>query len=295
MDERRNDDASAPNLRTGLAVVAVLALVAVTGCVGDGEADVGRTIEVNAEPTQENVTGDEVFESAFESVEDIGTYRVESETRMDLASFFGVSMSMNTTGEFDRNESLAHATTEGEQGAELLGFSGGESFETEVYRTSDARYTRRSNESVTRDWETAETDEPLPPGLDDVSATVEGADASLEGVSEMDDKEAYVLSLDMSASRIGEAFSRTVEAHGTGRVGESDEGEDVSENSVNVSEAYLWVDRETRRPLRFAYLVNLDIEGDGENEASGSMEIFGDTRYTYDDDVEIEVPEEVRE
>jgi hypothetical protein len=293
MDERRNDDASAPNLRTGLAVVAVLVLVAVTGCVGGGEADVGRTIEINAEPTQDNVTADEVFESAFESVEDVGTYRVESETRMDLASFFGFSMSMNTTGEFDRNESLSHTTTEGEQGAELLGFSGGESFETEVYRTSDARYTRKSNESVTRDWETTEAGEPLPPGLDDVSATIEGADASLEGVGEMDGKEAYVLSLDMSASRIGEAFSRTMETHGTGRVDESDEGEEVSKNSVNVSEAYLWVDRETHRPLRFAYLVNLDIEGDGENEASGSMEIFGDTRYTYGDGVEIEVPDEV--
>jgi hypothetical protein len=146
---------------------------------------------------------------------------------------------------------------------------------------------------VTRDWETTETDEPLSPGLDDMSATVEGADASLEGVGEVDGEEAYVLSLDMSASRIGEAFSRTMETHGTGRIGEDDEGEEISEDAVNVSEAYLWVDRETHRPLRFAYLVNLDIEGDGENETSGSMEIFGDTRYTYGDGVEIEVPDEV--
>jgi len=293
MSENRKDDTESPTLRTILAVVAVLALVAVTGCVGGGEADVGRSIDVDAEPTQGNVTGDEVLESALESAEDVGTYRIESETRMDVASFFGVSMSMNTTGEFDRNESLAHTTTDGEQGAELLGFSGGESFETEVYRTPNARYTQRSNESVTGDWETTETDDPLPPGLGDISTAVEGANASLEGVTEVDGKEAYVLSLDVPASRIGEAFSRTMETHGTGRLGGDNGGEETSEEAVNASETYLWVNQETYRPLRFAYIVSLSFEGEGEDEASGSMEILGDTRYTYGDGVEIEVPEAV--
>jgi hypothetical protein len=291
MNGNRNDG-STPSLRTGLTVVAVLALFAVTGCVGGGNADVGADITPETEPAETNETGDEILSTALDTAEDVETYRVESETRMDLASFFGFSISMNTTGEFDRNESLAGVTTEGEQGAELLGLSGGEGFETTVYRTTDKRYTRRSNGSVTRDWATTETDAPLPPGLDDMSATVEGADASLEGVGEIDGEETYVLSLDMSASRIGEAFSRTMETHGPSGFGD-DEGGDASDSAVNVSQTYLWVDSETHRPLRFAYLVDLDFEGEGEDEAGGSMEILGDTRYTYGDGVEIEVPGEV--
>jgi len=82
-----------------------------------------------------------------------------------------------------------------------------------------------------------------------------------------------------------------MEDHGSGQFGDGEGGGNASEGDVNTSDAYLWVDRETHRPLRFAYLVSLNFEGEGENEASGEMEILGDTRYTgYGEEVGTEVP-----
>ena len=283
-----------PSLRTGLTVVAVLALVAVTGCVGGGNADVGADITPDTEPAETNMTGDEILGTALDTAEDVETYRFESETRMDLASFFGVSISMNTTGEFDRNESLAHARTEGEGGAELFFLSGGEYFETEVYQSSGRWYTRTLNETTSGNWETTDAERPLSPGLKDLSTTVREAEPRLEGVAEVNGTEAYVLSLNVSAESLGEAFSRTMEDHGSGQFDDGEDGGNASEGDIETSEAYLWVEKETYSPLRFAYIVSLSFEGDGENEASGEMEILGDTRYTgYGDDVEIEVPEAV--
>lgn len=277
------------NSRRAFGLVAMIALVAATGCVGGGNADVGANITPDTDTVETDVTGDEVLSSALDTADGVDTYTVESETRMDLASFFGVSSEMNTTGEFDRVEGVAYTQTEGEQGAQLLGFSGGESFETEVYRTNDARYRRSSNGSVTGDWNRSDAGAPLPPGLEDLARTVEDADATLEGVAEVDGTEAYVLSLDVSASTLGKTFSRTMDTHGPRDLGE-DDGGNASEGDVNVSETYIWVDRETDRPVRFAYLVNLGFGGDGEDEAGGSMEFMTDTRYAYEE-VDVEAPE----
>lgn len=278
------------NGRNALVVVAVVLLTAATGCVGGGDADVGAEIAPDAEPVETNETGDELLTSALNTAEDVETYAVETETRMDLASFFGVSMEMNTSGEFDRGEGVAYTRSQGEAGVELLGLSGGEEFKTEVYQTSEARYTRRSNGSVTGDWNRSRMDAPLPLELGRMSRTVEEAEATVEGVEEVDGTEAYVLSLDVPVSDVGKDFSSAMETHGPENFGEDDNGGNASEGDVNTSETYLWIDRDTDRPLRFAYIVNFEFTGDGGDEAGGSMEFMGDRRYVYED-VEVRTPD----
>lgn len=292
MNDNRNDGTT-QMIRTGLAVVAVVALVVTTGCVGGGNASVGADINPDTEPAETNETGDELLGAALNATDGVETYRIDSETRMDLASLFGLSIEMNTTGEFDGSRNLARTSTDGNVSVGFLGFSGGEDFETEVYQRSERRHTKKSNESVTGDWTTTETGAPLPLGLEDTSTTVDGANATLEGVAGVDGTEAYVLSLEVPASRLGEAFSRTTETHGPRGFGENEEGGEAPEDAVNATEAYLWVDRETHRPLRFAYIVNLDIEADEDSDLSGSMEFMTDTRYRYGEEVEIEIPEEI--
>lgn len=298
MKEDRNPGDGRDPIRTCGLVVAVVALVVTTGCVGGGSADVGVDINPDTEPAETNETGDELLGAALNATDGVETYRIDSETRMDLASLFGFSIGMNTTGEFDGSRNLAHASTDGNLSVGFLGFSGGGGFETEVYQSSERRYTRKSNESVTGDWTTTESGAAVPPGLEDLSGTVEGADATVEGVADVEGTDAYVLSLDIPASSLGEALSRTIETHGAGNLDGGGEGagggEGVSEKNINASESYLWVDRETHRPLRFAYIVNLDIEADEDSDLSGSTEFMTDTRYTdYGDEVEIEIPEGV--
>jgi hypothetical protein len=291
-DRNGNPGYGRDRIRTCAVVVAVLVLVATTGCVGGGNASVGADINPNTESAETNQTGDELIGATLNATDDTETYRIDSETRMDLASLFGVSMVMDTTGEFDESRNLAHASTDGNVTVGLLGFSGGEGFETEVYQGSERRYTKKSNESVAGDWKTTEAGTPLPPGLEDLSGTIEGADATLEGVAEVEGTDAYVLSLDIPASSLGEAFSRTTETHGPSDFGESDEGGEAPEDAVDSSEAYLWVDRKTHRPLRFAYIASLDIEADEDSDLSGSMEFMTDTRYRYGEEAKIEIPEE---
>ena len=278
--------------RSALVVVAVVLLTAATGCIGGGNADVGADIAPNPEPVETDATVEEVLASALGATEGVGAYSVESETRMDLASLFGVSVEMETSGEFDGGNGVAYTQTQGDAGVEFLGLSGGEGFETEVYQTTDTRYTRRSNGSVTGDWNVTETEGALPLGLGNLRRTVKDADATLEGVESINGTEAYVLSLDLPASAVGEEFSHTMETYGPENFGEDDEGGNASEGNVNESETYLWVDRGTDRPVRFAYVMNLDFASDGENEAGGSVEFMGDRRYSYQG-VEIQTPEGV--
>jgi hypothetical protein len=277
-------------------VLAVFVLIATAGCIGGGEADVGTDIVPEAEPVETDETGGEILSASLETTENIDTYRINSETHMDLASLFGLSVEMDTTGKFDRNERSAYTSTDGNQTVGFLGMSGGGSFETEVYRSQDTRQVRKSNESVTGDWEKVSSDSPLPLSLEGLSGTVGDADATVEGVSEVNGTEAYVLSLDVQTSSLGEAFSRTMETHGAENLegDESGTSGEISEENINVSESYLWVDRETDRPLRFAYIVNLDIESDEDSDLSGSVEFVTDTKYTdCGDEVEIEFPEGV--
>ncbi|MFP4189055.1 MAG: hypothetical protein ACLFR5_06580 [Halobacteriales archaeon] len=275
--------------RKTIACVAVVALVALTGCVGGGEADVGANITPDVEPVDVDETGDEILASSLNTVGE-ETYTAESRAGLDVASIFGLSISMNTTGEFDENMSYAH--TEGEEGVKFLVFSGGGGFNTTVYETPDARYTRRSNDTTTGDWETTNADGPMSLSLEDVSATLDDTEATVEGTEAVNGNETYVLSLDVPSDALGDALSRTMETHGADRIGDDSGGGNVSETDVNESEAYLWVDRETDRPVRFAYLVSLGFEGDEEDEAGGEMEFFSDTRYTYED-IEVEVPDEI--
>lgn len=292
MNDNRNDGTT-PMIRTGLRVVAFVAVVVTTGCVGGGNASVGVDINPDTEPAETNQTGDELLGAVLNATDGVETYRIDSETRMDLASLFGFSVEMDTTGEVNGSRNMAHASTDGNISVGFLGFSGGEGFETEVYQSSERRHTKKSNESVTGEWTTTEVGAPLPLGLEDTSTTVDGANATLEGVAEVGGTEAYVLSLDVPASSLGEAFSRTIETHGPSGFGENDEGGEAPEDAVDASEAYLWVDRETHRPLRFTYIANLDIEADEDSDFSGSMEFMTDTRYRYGEEVEILIPEEI--
>lgn len=294
MKEDRNYGDGRCSVRTCALVLAVVALVVTTGCVGGGSADVGADITPDTEPVNTNQTGDDILGAALNATDGVETYRIDSETRMDLASLFGVSMVMNTTGEFDGSRNMAHSSTDGILSVGFLGFSGGERFETEVHQSSERRHTKKSNESVTGDWMTTEAGAPLALGLEDTSTTVDGANATLEGVTEVDGTEAYVLSLDVPASSLGEAFSRTTETQGPSGFAENDGGGEPPEDAVDASEAYLLVDRETHRPLRFAYIANLDIEADEDSDFSGSMEFMTNTTYTdYGDELEMETPEEV--
>lgn len=282
-------------MKERLAVAGLVVLITMTGCVGGGEdADVGVDLNVSAQPVETDATGAEILDDAVSAAEDAETYRVRSETHMDLSALFGLSISTNTTGSFDRGEDLAYTHTEGEGGAEVLVFSGGEEFETTVYQTGDTRYTRRSNESTQGGWNITTVDGPLSPGLGDLVSTVEGTDATLEGVDEVNGREAYLLSLNVSPKSLGKAFARNLETHGNNLGNDGEGGGNSSEGDVETSKAYLWVDRESNRPVRFAYRVWTEFSGKGE-DVSGSMEFLTDTRYTeYGDDVSIEIPDEVK-
>lgn len=132
--------------------------------------------------------------------------------------------------------------------------------------------------------------------LEDAEKRAESAERkTLEGVGFVDNADAHVLSVDVPPNTLGRSFSHTMETYGPSVFDDWNEG-DPAEGEGNVSEAYLWVDRETDRPLRFAYRVRLGFEGDEEDDTVGSeMELLVDTRYTYDDEISIEEPDEISE
>jgi len=60
-------------------------------------------------------------------------------------------------------------------------------------------------------------------------------------------------------------------------------------------EAYLWVDSETREPVRFSYYLLAaggGDDGDDDSEGFAGMEMYFDAEYSYGGPVDAEVPED---
>jgi len=304
-------------MKTKLAVkVCIVAVLFVTaGCVGGDIEGMNGGINVDAEPAETNESGGEILETSLEAAEETETYRTDAESRIVVSgsSLFGLSVPVDSEGAFDHDTNLAHVESEGTVEVEAFGvFENETDYETEVYVTENQTHTRKTedSETTTGGWMTTpngmnETAASM--SLEDTASVLEDADAELEGEETVNGNDAYVLSLGVSPEAVGEHTERLTDTYGPDELGDEDddddpdEDEEIPDEAVEEFDTYLWVDQDTRQPLRFAYYLSMgfeDVENGGDDDGfldiDGNAEFFSDIEYTdHGEPVDIQLPDEV--
>lgn len=291
--------------RAGLFLLLVLALTA--GCIGGETEELGVELEPEADDVETNATADEILTSSVESADETGTYGVEAESDMlfSVPPMFDIYMPVEAEGGIDRTEGLARVDAEGTAEFEVFTmFSNQSSYETTKYGEDGTVYTRKAEdgETTTDGWVISEKDvDGMNLSLSDTVSVYEGVDAELEGSATVGGNEAYLLSLGLDPEDVGDHSERITDTYGPDEFGEDEDDpeEEIPEEDVGELDAYLWVDQETREPLRFSYHLAMEFETEPDDDAlvdsetEGAAEFFADIRYSYDDRPEIVAPDGV--
>lgn len=290
--------------------VSVFLLALTAGCIG-GDVNTMDPEEVDilgedgpaTEEVETNETGGEILGTAVEAVDGAETRSFDTESRMGFgASWVSMTVSMDSEGEAEADE-IGYVSTEGSIHGEFVGLGNTTDFETETY-VSPTRTHRRSSEAGDEmgNWSTTETgldDGGLTVGAEGLTEIAEKADAEVEGTGSVGGEETYVLSLDVGPEELTRHSAEIFDAHAVDGSDEfdPDEGDEgIDEEDTSELEAYLWVDRETREPVRFSYYLLLGGSDDGPDDEDGSdgspgFEVYFDAEYSYGGPVDAEPPE----
>jgi hypothetical protein len=298
-------------MREAVAVVLVVVLVAVTGCLGGSVEAIDADISPDTEPVDTNRTGEEILASAVEEAEGAETYTVEGESvyQFGASQFFNANISMDSTGRFSVPDQEAVVETEGDTDFSLLGLLDNTTeFETTVYSQGNLTQRRVTEDGSETGWSEAEGNYTMTErvfGAGAVPWVTNGTTAELLGEATVDGAETYALRVNVSRETYRGIFMHSTASVGLGAGGLDDrepgeEGpEQPEDGEFNLTETtgpdvYLWVDKETDRPVRLAYLLSLDSQdsgGDGdEGGISAAFSMMYEAEYDYDE-VEVEPPE----
>lgn len=251
-------------------LVLLVSLVAATGCLGGEVEGIDADISPNAEPVETNATGDEILASAVEATEDAEPYSVDSQHRFvaGASGLFDMNFTMDSTGSFDTEDRRILVETDGTADFSFLVLGNTTEFETSVYSDEDSMWRRSVEGGEVTGWSEREgnfTYAESVLGVGAVNETYGDFGAELLGGETINGVDTYVVSVNASAERLSRHSSAVIGLHGEGieqRDEEMETDEDV-EAGVEEIEAYLWVERETRRPVRMAHRISIGPSENG--------------------------------
>lgn len=291
------------------ALALFLALAAVTGCLGGDVETINADISPDAEPIDTNETGEELLGAALNSTEDVDSYTVESRNRFAFGAsrFFNVNISMDSTSSFDTAEQESVVESEGVTDFSFLGLLDNTTeFETTVYSQGNTTWRRTVEDGEDTGWSSADgnyTVTEMVFGTGAVSLMGNGTDAELLGEQTINGVDTYALRLNVSRDTYENIFMHSTAAVGLAAGGMEDreqEEEQPEGGEFNITEdtapdLYLWVEKETRRPVRLAYLFSAESsdesgEGDGGSGINAAFSMLHEADYSYEE-AEVESPE----
>ncbi len=293
-----------------LKLMLLFAVTVLSGCVGGELADVAEVpepIDVKVEDQDVDESADEIVASAVEALEDGDSYGFDMDTTLGFTtSMFGYSTSKHAEGVVDRSGREALVETEGLTETEMAEVVSDEShYYSTAYVDGDVTYLRRMDDGEEGEWRSEDVGFP-DEGTADVDAAVlvealEGANMSLVGATSLDGEDAVLVSAEDAAKVALEHLLRDLERHG--------EAERLREHGVDDVESfdevqlYLWVDRESRKPLKVESYLSVNVGGGEDDEADGedgggafdgSAVFHSETVFHgYEDDIMVEAPEDL--
>ena len=251
-------------------LVLFVSLAAATGCLGGEVEGIDADISPNAEPVETNATGDEILASAVETTEDVEPYSVDSQHRFvaGASGLFDMNFTMDSTGSFDTEDRRILVETDGTADFSFLVLGNTTEFETSVYSDEGSMWRRSVEGGEATGWSEREgnfTYAESVLGVGAVNETYGDFGAELLGGETINGVDTYVVSVNASAERLSRHSSAVIGLHGEGieqRDEEMETDEEV-EAGVEEIEAYLWVERETRRPVRMAHRISIGPSENG--------------------------------
>jgi len=296
------------NRRISLVLIGVLVLT--TGCIGgDGIKPTGEGLNVNPKEVESTETGNEILSSSLEATENVETYTVESDSQLTISAsfFFGASIPVESEGSFNHRDGIARVDSQGLAEVEAFSFLSNETtYETTVYGTQNTTYSKKEGIGESTDGTGTGSAElvlkqgginTLPLSLNDTETVYTDTEAQLEGAQTVNGNEAYVLSLDVPPEDVGKHITRVIDVYGPDGITEGNEETEVNETPKEARveyESYLWVDQETRKPLRFSYYLLLDFEDNEGENMDGVAEFSSETEFgDYGEPLEVDLPDEL--
>ena len=307
-------------MRKAIVFVLLVGLALLTGCLGGPAETIDADIAPDTEPVDVNETGDEVLASALEATDDAESYTVESEHRFvaGASGFFNMNLSMESTGDFDHEAEEARVDSRGTVDFSAFSFLDNETdFETSVYSDGETTYARSVENEDDTGWSERSGNFSLVEsvlGVDGVAELSHDTDAELLGGETVDGVETYVVSVNATPERLSRHSSAVIGLHGAGIEQRQDlegveEPPEEGETQIQELQTYVWVERDTRRPVRVAYFMSMGppesgegegsgntTDGEGEDGIGGSVEFLFEANYDYgeaDVDVNVEPPDGV--
>ena len=262
-------------------LVLFVILAAATGCLGGEVEGIDADISPDTEPVETNATGNEILASAVETTEDVEPYSVDSQHRFvaGASGLFDMNFTMDSTGSFDTEDRRILVETDGTADFSFLVLGNTTEFETFVYSDEGSMWRRSVEDGEVTGWSEREgnfTYAESVLGVGAVNETYGDFGAELLGGETINGVDTYVVSVNASAERLSRHSSAVIGLHGEGI--EEREEEAAPENEIEagveeepnveaVKEAYLWVERDTRRPVRMAHRISI---GSSENDTAVS-------------------------
>jgi hypothetical protein len=292
-------------------VFALVGLALLTGCLGGPADTIDADITPDTETVEVNETGEEVLASALNSTKDIESYTVEGEHRFvaGASGFFNMNLSMESTGEFDREAEEARVDSRGTVDFSAFSFLDNETdFETTVYSDGETAYARSVENGEDSGWSERSGNFSFVEsviGVDGVAELSGDTEAELIGGETVDGTETYVVSVNATPERLSRHSSAVISLHGAGieqRQEGAEEPPEEGETSIRELQTYVWVESDTRRPARVAYFLSFgssesDERGganstEGEEGIGGSVDFLFEADYDYAE-TDVEAPDGV--
>lgn len=254
------------NQSAGIFALLLVAVVISSGCIESERTDLKPDFNLEYSEVDLNRSGQEVYDDSMSQIDNISEYQIEADNRMAI-NLPVISVSANMTSEGIFEQETSEINTSGTMGLNMGGNSNITGFETWMVNSEDGTTikTEMMGESNTTELEKY--------SREDISVSLEALrnlaveNASVLGV---DEEEMLLLEVKFNATDLMMHSSKTFET--LSPVQESvEDGRGIEESgSFDDLEAYLWAERESLSPSKFAYYGSAD---------NGSLQIRSVTSF----------------
>ncbi len=242
-----------PNSVQKKSVLAILALVVVSsGCVQPDSTNLNDDFNLDYEETSINSSGEEIYQSSLNSVDNISSYEVSgsNEFAVNLPVAMSFFIDMNTTGTFEEQSSEFNTT--GDFKITFGDNSNLTEFNTSVITSEGRTELTRSIRGKENTTENAKySREALGLSLESWK-TVEAEEVNVLGLSDLGGEENLLLEVDFNSKDLMEHTNRVLETHGLLQTSPNIDQDLEEPSDFSETKAYVWTER-NEPPSKIAY------------------------------------------
>ena len=252
----------------GVLLVLLSAVVLSSGCIESSSTNLNPDFNLDVNTTSANSSGMEIYRTSMSRAGNVSTYRVEADNSMAMnLPVVGLSLNMTSKGLFEKESYDINSSG-------VMGFNFGEETNFTEFNTrvmSLENDTKVEKEAKDRENQTKEQYSREDLGLSlEALEDISVENASVLGIANHEGEENLLLELNINSSDLIRNSEKIFEVHSPVQESAGESGDMSEAEKFDKVEAYLWAERETRNPSKFAYY------GSAKN---GSIQVRSETEF----------------